>query len=239
MTKVSFFLFLQINLPSRVSASQHIFPRLTSAVSSLLSCTILCNIIPPVYTISFLARSTLLIMRPYAFLAAAAPLVLAIPAPIPAPVAAPAPKPLPILQGVETDPITGLVSGLISGALSLGSLSSAVPATISDLANALDAAGVVTRKFSTPPVAGSLPTNMQRRSPTARFSEPTFLQSCRSSFRPLSPLHRRRVSRKLKARLPVLLESPVRVQLHQLNRIFCKMLSRCFWMGSHPAICKL
>ena len=88
-------------------------------------------------------------MRPYAFLAAAAPLVLAIPAPIPAPVAAPAPKPLPIPQGVETDPITGLVSGLISGALSLGSLSSAVPATISDLANALDAAGVVTRKFST------------------------------------------------------------------------------------------
>jgi hypothetical protein len=80
-------------------------------------------------------------MRPYSFLAAAAPLVLAIPAPVPAPVAAPAPKPLPIPQGVETDPITGLVSGLINGVLNIGSLSSAVPAVLSDLGNVLDAAG--------------------------------------------------------------------------------------------------
>jgi hypothetical protein len=95
-------------------------------------------------------------MRPYAFLAAAAPLVLAIPAPAPAPVAAPAPKPLPVPQGVETDPITGLVSGLINEVLNIGSLSSAVPAVLSDLGDVLDAAGVVTRKFSTPPVADSV-----------------------------------------------------------------------------------
>ncbi|KAE9371124.1 alpha/beta-hydrolase [Stipitochalara longipes BDJ] len=94
-------------------------------------------------------------MRPYAFLAAAAPLVLAIPAPIPTPVAAPAPKPLPVPQGVETDPITGLVSGLISGVLSLGSLSSAVPAVISDLGDALDAASVVTQAIANGTILGT------------------------------------------------------------------------------------
>jgi hypothetical protein len=178
-------------------------------------------------------------MRSYAFLAAAAPSVLAIPAQVPAPVAAPAPKPLPIPQGVETDPITGLVSGLVGGVLSLGSLSSAVPAVISDLANALDAAGVVTRKFSTPSLAGSLPTNVQRPLQTGRFSEPMFLRSYRNCSRQLSRLRLRQVSRKQSPRPTVPSGLPVPVKLHRLNRIFFRMLSLCFWMNSHPVIWKL
>jgi hypothetical protein len=182
-------------------------------------------------------------MHPYTFLAAAAPLVLAIPAPIPAqvaaPVAAPAPKLLPIPQGVETDPITGLVSGLVSGVLSLGSLSSAVPEVISDLANALDAAGVVTRKFSTPQFTGSLPTNVQRPLPTARFSEPTFLWSYRNYSRQSNRPQLRQVSRKQSARPTVPSGLPVPVKLHHLNGTFCRTLFLCFWMDSHPVIWKL
>ena len=81
-------------------------------------------------------------MRLYA-LAITAPLVLALPAPAPEPL--PMPKPIP--QGVETNPITGLLGSLIEGSLSLGSLSSAVPAVISDVGNLLDSAGAVTRKL--------------------------------------------------------------------------------------------
>ena len=114
-------------------------------------------------------------MRCYTLLAAAAPLVHALPAPAPAPVAAPAPKPLPLPQGVETDPITGLVNGLINGVLNIGSLSSAVPEIISDLGNVLDSAGVVTGEFSTPPVAESLLTNFQRPLQTVPFLGPMFL----------------------------------------------------------------
>lgn len=94
-------------------------------------------------------------MRCYAFLAAAAPLVHALPAPAPAPVAAPAPKPLPLPQGVEADPVTGLVSGLINGVLNIGSLSSAVPEIISDLGNVLDSAGVVTEAIANGTILGT------------------------------------------------------------------------------------
>ncbi len=85
------------------------------------------------------------IMRSYAFLATAAPLVLALPAP--APVAAPLPMPAPRPQGTVTNPVAGLLEGLIQGGLSLGSLSSAVPAVISDLGNLVDSADAVTRKL--------------------------------------------------------------------------------------------
>ncbi|CZR64861.1 related to lipase B precursor [Phialocephala subalpina] len=78
-------------------------------------------------------------MRSYTLLAAVvAPLVHAVPAPKPAPVAAPAPAPLPMPQVVVTNPITGLLGSLLQGSLSLGSLSSAVPAVISDTAQLVD-----------------------------------------------------------------------------------------------------
>jgi hypothetical protein len=73
-------------------------------------------------------------------LAVAVPLVLAAPRP--------EPLPFPNPQGVETNPITGLVGGLIEGALAIESLESAVPATISNLGDLLDAAGTVTGAFS-------------------------------------------------------------------------------------------
>jgi hypothetical protein len=128
---------------------------------------------------------------------------------------------------------------LVSGVLSLGSLSSAVPEVISDLANALDAAGVVTRNFSTPPLVSRLPTNVQRPLPTARFSEPTFLWSYRNCSRQLSRPQLRQVSRKQSAMPTVLLESPVRLKLHHLNRSFCRTLLLCFWMDLHPVTWKL
>jgi hypothetical protein len=178
-------------------------------------------------------------MRPYSFLAVAAPLVLAIPAPAPAPVAAPAPKPLPMPQGVETDPITGLVSGLINGVLDIGSLSSAVPAVLSDLGDVLDAAGVVTRKFSTPPVADSVLKRLQRPLQTALFSEPMFLQLCRNCSKPSNRPQLRPVPSKQSTRLLLLLESQVRIKLHLRNRTYLPMPSRWCWMDLRPAIYKL
>lgn len=90
-------------------------------------------------------------MHSYTLLAAvAAPLVLAIPAPKPAPVAEPAPAPLPMPQGTVTDPITDLLGSLLQGSLSLGSLSSAVPAVISDTAQLVDSTVPVFGKLKSP-----------------------------------------------------------------------------------------
>ena len=83
-------------------------------------------------------------MRPHAFLAVA-PLVLAAPAPAPVAAPLPVPNPMPNPQGQITNPIQGLVTGLIDGVFNAGSLAAAFPAIISDLGNALDAAGTVTR----------------------------------------------------------------------------------------------
>lgn len=81
-----------------------------------------------------------------ALLAAAAPLVLA--APAPNPVAAPAPVPAPMPQGTETTPLVGLLGSLIQGGLSLGSLTTAVPAVINDLAEFGDSATAVVGMYS-------------------------------------------------------------------------------------------
>jgi hypothetical protein len=177
----------------------HIFPLSRTQVYLFLSsCTLSCSINPPVYSIPFplLLQHTRITMRCYTFLAAAAPLVHALPAPAPAPVAAPAPKPLPLPQGVEADPVTGLVSGLINGVLNIGSLSSAVPEIISDLGNVLDSAGVVTGEFSTLAVSENLLTNFQRPLQTVPFLGPMFLQLCRNCSRPFSRPPLRRVSSK-------------------------------------------
>ena len=74
-------------------------------------------------------------MRPYSFLGVvAAPIALAAPAPAPAPF----PKPQTL-----TEPVTELVSGLVNGILDIGSLSSAVPAVLTDVADVLTAADAV------------------------------------------------------------------------------------------------
>lgn len=82
-------------------------------------------------------------MLSYVLALTAPALVLALPAPAPIPL----PMPVPVPQGVETNPITGLLGSLIEGSLSLGSLSSAVPAVINDVAQLADSAGAVTRKL--------------------------------------------------------------------------------------------
>jgi hypothetical protein len=79
-------------------------------------------------------------MRGYTYLAAAA--VLA-PKALAAPTPAPAPFPQP--SGITTDPITGLVSGLVNGVLDAGSLATAVPAVLTDLADVRTAADAVER----------------------------------------------------------------------------------------------
>ena len=107
---------------------------------------VLCTIFPP-YVLSLFLAPLHLIMRSFALLAAAAPLVLALPAP--APVAIPAPQALPLPQGVEKNPTTGLVNGLVNGVQDIGSVSSAVPAVISDVGGVLDSVGTVNRKSST------------------------------------------------------------------------------------------
>ena len=56
-----------------------------------------------------------------------------------------------VLKQIPSQVSLAAWSAEFSASLSLGSLSSAVPAVISGLANALDAADVVTRKFSIPP----------------------------------------------------------------------------------------
>lgn len=74
-------------------------------------------------------------MYPYAFLAViTAPLVLAAPAPVPAPF------PKPQLIG---DPVTGLLSGIGNAVLDIGSLSSAIPAVLSDIGQVSTAANLV------------------------------------------------------------------------------------------------
>lgn len=71
-------------------------------------------------------------MRFSAILAAAAPLVLAVPTPEP--------------QGVETNPLTGTLVGLVQGVANIGSLLNALPAVIQDLTILGEAATTVTRE---------------------------------------------------------------------------------------------
>ncbi|KAI9649526.1 hypothetical protein NHQ30_002104 [Ciborinia camelliae] len=86
-------------------------------------------------------------MRPYAFLGVvAAPIALAAPAPVPAPF----PKPLTL-----TNPITGLVSGIASGVLDIGSLSSAIPAVLTDVADVLTAVDAVVGSIANGTVSGT------------------------------------------------------------------------------------
>lgn len=93
-------------------------------------------------------------MRPHAFLAVA-PLVLAAPAPAPVAAPLPVPNPMPNPQGQITNPIQGLVTGLIDGVFNAGSLAAALPAIISDLGNALDAAGTVTQAIANGTILGT------------------------------------------------------------------------------------
>lgn len=86
-------------------------------------------------------------MRLYKFVAAiAAPIVLAVPAPTPAPF----PKPQAL-----TNPKTGLVSGLVNGVVDAGSLSSAIPAVLTDVGDVLTAADAVVSMYIL------LPTNIK------------------------------------------------------------------------------
>lgn len=83
-------------------------------------------------------------MRLYKFVAAiAAPIVLAVPAPAPAPF----PKPQAL-----TNPKTGLVSGLVNGVVDAGSLSSAIPAVLTDVGDVLTAADAVVSMYILLPI---------------------------------------------------------------------------------------
>lgn len=86
-------------------------------------------------------------MYPYAFLAViTAPLVLAAPAPVPAPF------PKPQLIG---DPVTGLLSGVGNAVLDIGSLSSAIPAVLSDIGQVSTAANLVVAAIANGTILGT------------------------------------------------------------------------------------
>ncbi|ESZ95379.1 hypothetical protein SBOR_4235 [Sclerotinia borealis F-4128] len=86
-------------------------------------------------------------MRLHSLLAAVAgPIVLAAPAPVPAPF----PKPQTL-----RNPINGLVSSGVNGVLDIGSLTSAIPAVLTDLADVLTAADTVEQAIANGTVFGT------------------------------------------------------------------------------------